>query len=394
MSKRSSPRLATCLVAGLLVGMAGAPGALGVEGDEGARVRQAVDDAIKPVIAAHGIPGMAVAVTIDGRRHFVDYGLASKADRTAVTRNTLFELGSISKTFTATLATLAEADGKLTLNDSIGQHMPELKGTALGKVRLLELATHTAGGFPLQVPAGVQTEAQLTAYFRAWQPQFTAGTRRHYANPSIGLLGVAAARAMGDRYSLLAERRLFPELGLRHTYVDVPKSAMAAYAWGYNRQGKPVRVSPGPLAIEAYGVKSNAVDMIRFLEVNMGIGMGTVPAPVARAVRATHTGYYRTGTFIQDMIWEQYPYPADLAQMVAGNVPSAASNGMPVTAIEPPMAPRDDVIINKTGSTGGFGAYVAYIPAKKIGIVMLANTFYPNESRVKAAYEVLQRLAQ
>ncbi|TIO48616.1 MAG: class C beta-lactamase, partial [Mesorhizobium sp.] len=175
------------------------------------------------------------------------------------------------------------------------------------------------------------------------------------------------------------------ELGLRRTYVNVPAAQTKSYAWGYNRNDKPVRVTPALLAEEAYGIKSNAVDMIRFIEANMGVGK--VPDDVARALEATHTGYFRAGELIQDLIWEQYPYPVDLAKIVAGNAQYASAD--PATAIEPPMAPRADVVLNKTGSTNGFGAYVAYVPSRKIGIVMLANKAYPNEARVRAAYQVL-----
>jgi len=181
-------------------------------------------------------------------------------------------------------------------------------------------------------------------------------------------------------------------LGLRRTYIEVPAAEMESYAWGYNRNGKPVRVTPAMLAHEAYGVKSNAADMIRYVEANMGLG--AVPEKAARAIESTHTGYFQAGGMIQDLVWEQYLYPVALEKIVAGNAPGMARNTTPVVAIVPPMQPRDDVILNKTGSTGGFGAYVAYVPAKKIGIVMLANRFYPNEARVRAAYAVLSRLAE
>ncbi|TIU05842.1 MAG: class C beta-lactamase, partial [Mesorhizobium sp.] len=179
--------------------LACAPGSLSGAraADQDAKIRQLVDEAVKPVIAQYDIPGMAVAVSVNGERFFIDYGVAEKDTRAAVTRDTLFELGSISKTFTATLAAYAEVEGKLALGDKVGKYMPELQGSALGDVRLLDLATHTAGGFPLQLPDTVKTQKQLIAYYRQWKPQFAAATTRTYANPSIGLLGMATAKAMG-----------------------------------------------------------------------------------------------------------------------------------------------------------------------------------------------------
>ena len=362
--------------------------------EQDAKVRQVIDEAVKPVIAQYGLPGMAVGVTIDGKRYFAEYGDASTNPKVAVTRDTLFELGSISKTFTATLAVYAEIEGKLSLHDSVSKVMPALKGSALDKVRVLDLATHTAGGFPLQLPGDIKNDEQLMAYFKSWKPEFAPGTHRTYANPSVGLLGMVTEKAMDVRFQTLAER-LFSELGLKRTYIEVPAAEMKSYAWGYTRDNKPVRVNSSLIAAQAYGVKSNAVDMLHYLEANMGMEMGTVPVKVARAIDATHTGYFRAGEVIQDLIWEQYPWPVELEKIVAGNsVQMGRANSSPATAIDPPMAPRGDVIINKTGSTNGFGAYVAYVPEKKIGIVLLANKFYPNEARVKAAYQVLTRLVK
>jgi beta-lactamase class C len=61
----------------------------------------------------------------------------------------------------------------------------------------------------------------------------------------------------------------------------------------------------------------------------------------------------------------------------------------PVTAVAPPEKPREDVWINKTGTTNGFGAYVAFIPARRCGVVLLANQNYPIPDRVTTAYRIL-----
>ena len=121
--------------------------------DQDAKVRQAIDHALKPVIAQYVIPGMAVGITIDGNWYFVEYGDASINPKVAATRAKLFELGSISKTFTATLATYAEVEGKLSLKKSVSTYMPALKGVALDNIRVLDLAMHTAGGFRFNCPA-------------------------------------------------------------------------------------------------------------------------------------------------------------------------------------------------------------------------------------------------
>ena len=388
MSSSFNRRVAGIVIAGFLAGISGVHAK---EPDRDA-VRRIVDEAIEPLMAQHAIPGMAIAVTIGGKRHFIEYGVAARDPSVPVTRDTLFELGSISKTFTATLATYAAVEGKLSLADPIGRHMPELAGSPLGDVPLLHLGTHTAGGFPLQLPEAIKGREQLMAYYRDWKPQYAPGTRRSYANPSIGLLGLIAARSLGTTFDRAVERQLFPGLGMKRSYVNVPPAQMTSYAWGYGRDGNPVRVSPALLATEAYGVKSNAVDMVRFVELNMGVG--TISEKLARALAATHVGYYRAGELVQNLIWEQYPYPVDLAKIVAGNATRMIMGDVPATAIEPPMAAGGDVIVNKTGSTNGFGAYVAFVPGRKIGAVMLANRNFPNEFRVRAVHRILSRLAE
>lgn len=352
----------------------------------------AIDGAARQVMQQYAIPGLAIAVTVDGKRSFYNYGVASKQTQQKVTDGTLFEIGSISKTFTATLAAYAAVEGKLSLTDHPGKYLPELAGSAFDKVSLINLGTHTAGGFPLQVPDEVQDNRQLMDYFKAWQPSYPAGTQRTYANPSIGALGMITAASLGVPFASALEQQLFPALGMHNSFVQVPASKMAQYAQGYNKQDAPVRLNPGVLAAEAYGVKTGSADLIRFVEANLGVVK--VEAKLAQALQQTRIGYYQVGAMTQDLIWEQYDYPAPLQSLLEGNSSAMILGSHPVQALNPPRPPQQAVWVNKTGSTGGFSAYVAFVPEKKIGIVILANKSYPNEPRVQLAHQILSELAR
>lgn len=346
-----------------------------------------VDEAVQAVMREHGIAGMSIAVTRNGTQHFYNYGVASRQTGRRADSDTLYEIGSISKTYTATLAAYAQALGRLALSDSPAKYLPELAGSDFAKLSLINLGTHTTGGFPLQVPDAVTNQAQMMAYLKAWKPEHAAGTYRTYANPSIGMLGVVAAKSLNRPFKAAMERDLFPKLGLTSTYIDVPAARMADYAQGYNKQDAPVRVNPGVLADEAYGVKTSARDLLRFVDANMGLNLAD--AELRGAIAQTHVGYYQLGDMTQDLAWEQLRYPATLDALLTANAGNYNSQSQPVTALNPPLPPQEAVWINKTGSTNGFGGYVAFVPSKKLGIVILANRNYPNEARVRLAYRIL-----
>lgn len=362
---------------------------IGHAGDDQAAVENIVDSAIQPLMEKHNIPGMAIGVTLGGKHYVFNYGIASKESRKPVTPATLFEIGSISKTFTATLASYAQVNGKLSLADKTSKYLPSLQGTEFGDVSLINLGTHTPGGFPLQVPDDVTNNDQLMSYLENWKPAYKVGTYRTYANPSIGVLGLIAAKSMDQDFATLMEGQLFPALGLTSTYVNVPKTKMEDYAQGYTRKDEPARVSDAVLSAEAYGVKTTATDLIRFVEANMK--MVKLDEKLQQAITDTHIGYFKAGAMTQDLIWEQYAYPVDAKTLLQG-VSSEMIKPMPVTQLTPPQEPRDDALINKTGSTNGFGAYAVFVPEKQLGIVVLANKNYPNEERATAAYQILTQL--
>ena len=185
-----------------------------------------------------------------------------------VSEQTLFEIGSVSKTYTATLGAYAVVKG-IGLDDKVSRHAPWLKGSAFDGVTMAELATYSAGGLPLQFPDEVESVEQMQSYYRQWTPAYQPGSHRQYSNPSIGLFGHLAASSLQQPFAQLMEQTLLPGLGLHHTYLDVPKQAMASYAYGYSKEDKPIRVNPGMLADEAYGIKTSSADLLAFVKANI-----------------------------------------------------------------------------------------------------------------------------
>jgi beta-lactamase class C len=353
-------------------------------------LKASIDAIIQPLMQEQDVPGMAVAVLVNGKAHFFNYGVASKTDKQPVTQNTLFEVGSVSKIFTATLAGYAVAKGKLSLSANASHYVPQLHGSAFDQISVLNLATYTAGGLPLQFPSEADTSDKMIGYYQHWQPRFPPGEQRLYSNPSLGLFGYVAAKSLGQPFDDLMEKTLFPKLALKSSYIKVPLDQMNRYAQGYTKDNSLARLGPGAMASEAYGVKTTARDLLHFVRLN--IKPQVLEPALQQAIDLTHTGYYQAGQLTQSLGWELYPYPVTLNSLLEGNSAQMVLAPHKANWFKTPRPPQVDLLINKTGSTNGFGTYVAYVPAKQVGIVLLANKNYPIPTRVKAAYEVLSAL--
>lgn len=91
-------------------------------------------------------------------------------------------------------------------------------------------------------------------------------------------------------------------------------------------------------------------------------------------------------------MWEYYPWPSPLSRLVEGNSSQRIMKGLATTAIVPPQPAPQAAWYNKTGSTNGFSTYAVFIPEKRIALIMLANKWFPNDDRIKAAYAIIQEL--
>lgn len=354
------------------------------------QITEIVNRAITPLIKEQAIPGMAVAVIYQGKPYYFTWGDADVAKKQPVTQQTLFELGSVSKTFTGVLGGDAIARGEISLNDPATKYWPELTGKQWQGITLLHLATYTAGGLPLQVPDEVATDADLLHYYQNWQPEWAPGTRRLYANASIGLFGAMAVKPSGLNFEQAMSTRVFQPLKLTHTWINVPPAEEKNYAWGY-REGKAVHVSPGQLDAEAYGVKSSIEDMARWVQSNMNAS-DIKEKTLRKGIELAQSRYWQIGEMYQGLGWEMLDWPVNPDVIINGSDSKVALAPLPVNAITPPTPAVRASWVHKTGATGGFGSYVAFIPEKKLGIVILANKNYPNPARVSAAYQILNSL--
>lgn len=151
-----------------------------------------------------------------------------------------------------------------------------------------------------------------------------------------------------------------------------------------------MRVSPGVFDAESYGLKSNIADMIHFLDAHLG--NIEVRPEVSEALARTRVAEFATEPFLQAMIWEGYDWPLDPNKVALASGAGFATSVQPMKALEKPVSLDDMHLLSKTGSTNGFGAYVALLPSERIGVVVLANRNFPNEQRMLASGKLMAAL--
>jgi CubicO group peptidase (beta-lactamase class C family) len=205
----------------------------------------AVDDLIREAMRQHPIPGAALAIIHDGQTvKTAAYGTADLARRAPVTPETGFEIGSVTKQFTAAAILLLAQDGKLGVEDKIPRH---LKGApeSWSRITIRHLLTHTSGlknytgldGFEM---ARHLTQEQFIAKIAAWPLDFPPGEKWAYCNTGYNLLGYIIENASGKSYGDFLEQKIFGPLGMTATALREPGAVLRRRALGYetNRAGQ------------------------------------------------------------------------------------------------------------------------------------------------------------
>ncbi len=327
-----------------------------------------IEETCAPFLREGKSVGMVIAAIVGTNRVLVGLGRPAVFGSDRVREDTLFEIGSITKTFTGIALAKAVHQRKLRLEQRVVDLLPG--GVALPEgarpVTLQQLTTHTAG-FP-RLPGRPRIISALNMQLFGGDPyagldekRFRDGLRRlqlrsepgkefEYSNFGTGLLGWVLAGQAGTNYDAFIRREVCLPLGMTNTSVALSRNQAGRFAQGYRATFKfgplllSLRSSPwhlsDPLA-GAGGLRSSGADMLKFLEANMRPA-GT---PLSEALGKSHRELFRSS--------ERHAVGMNWLRRKSGRL--------------------GQTTIWHNGGTGGFHSFLAFTEDGTVGVLILSN---------------------
>ncbi len=308
---------------------------------------------IRPRVDSGRYAGIAVGlVSRDGRQQVTAYG--PNAGVSPFDGNTVFEIGSITKTFTSAILADMVARKELTLDDPVVKHLPA--GTKIperdGKqITLLDLATQTSGlpRLPGNMtirdpgnPYASYTPDMLYAFLATYALPRGIGERYEYSNLGVGLLGQALAHRAGKDYESLVTERILAPLGMHDTRIALPAAMRARVAPGHDEGGTVVGLWDLPAMAGAGALRSTVNDMLKYVRASAD----STTRPLGGVLAVTHLRRRPTlspQTSI-GLSWHRTTTPAGTT------------------------------IVWHNGGTGGYRSFAGYEERSGLGVVVIANS--------------------
>ncbi len=297
--------------------------------------------------------GIVIGVIDPHGRRIVAYGAPEKGDKRPLDGNTLFEIGSITKVFTALLAADMAQRGEVRLDDPIQKYLsPTVKIPERGgrQITLIDLATHTSAlprmpeNFRPKDPSrpyADYTVDALYSFLSSYELRRDIGAKYVYSNLGFGLLGLGLAQRAGMDYEKLVVTRICDPLGMSSTRITLSEPMRRRFAAGHTSDLVTVPEWEIPSLAGAGALRSSANDLLTFLAAMMGYTDNPLAAAQKKALsirRPTGAPFMETG-----LGWD------------------IDTRG-------------GSEIISKGGATAGYNTFIGYSPKNRVGVVALANT--------------------
>ncbi|MGQ8338008.1 serine hydrolase domain-containing protein [Sunxiuqinia sp. A32] len=295
--------------------------------------------------------GIVVGIITSNGVNFYSYGVKSLKSKVTVDENTIFEIGSISKTFTGILLADMAVKGELKLDDPIqtllpaGISAPTRNGES---IKLFNLANHTSSlpRLPTNMnpanpanPYADYSEKQLYDFLNNYELPRDIGSEYEYSNYAVGLLGHLLAAKHQLTYEELMVKTICTPLGLTNTRISLTPSMKKNLAMGHSG-GIEVENWDIPSLAGAGAIRSTAADMLKYLAANMGIEKSSL----FPAMQLAHKNSRVEGNFpIVGLGWHT-------------------------------MVFDDSAIIWHNGGTGGYRTFAGFVKDGDKGVVVLSNS--------------------
>jgi D-alanyl-D-alanine carboxypeptidase len=285
--------------------------------------------AVEAAIADGTTPGMAIAITDRERTLYTaGFGFAEVASRRRVGDQTLFEIGSIGKSFTAFCVMALVEEGRLDLDDPVERHLPWFRvppadpapGAAAPPITLHHLLSHTAG-ITAGIDATPDPASQVWA-LRDLRPSASPGERFHYSNVGYKALGLVLEAVEGRPYPEILRDRVLAPLGMGDSEPEITNAIRDRLAVGYayrddDRIGHPgIPIVPATwleTATADGSIASTAGDMARYARLLLGRGAADGARIVSEAafdqMTAPHAALGPGATYGYGLMARRLPEP-------------------------------------------------------------------------------------
>lgn len=297
--------------------------------------------------------GIVVGVINEDGSRVISYGRLSQESDRKPDGDTVFEIGSITKVFTAILLADMVERGEVKLDDPISKFLPQSVKvpTRNGKeITLRDLATHTSGlpRLPSNFapkdannPYADYTVEQMYAFLSNYTLSRDIGVKYEYSNYGAGLLGHILALKAGTDYETLVKTRICDQLTMRSTRIQLPPDLRARLATGHDGDLKVAANWDIPTLAGAGALRSTVNDLLKFLAANLGL----TKTALFPALEKTHLAQQNAGAPGVEVGLGWHIYNKHGAQIVWHN-----------------------------GGTGGYHSFIGFDKKKRLGVAVLSNS--------------------
>lgn len=302
--------------------------------------------------------GLVVGVVNEHGSSTVSCGKLDNGTGQEINGDTLFEIGSITKTFTALLLQDMIERREMNLGDPVAKYLPESvqMPARYGKqITLLQLATHTSG-LPRNPDNAAAKRADhplenftvevLYPFLSNYQLTRDPGAKFEYSNLGIGLLGEAIALKAGTNYEALVLDRICKPLKLDSTRITLPAEFALRFAQGHNGLGYAVPSTEFQTLKGCGALRSSAEDLLKYISANLGL----TASDLTPLMQKTHVVRFQSA-----LQTARFGGSIGLAWFVA-------------------VDPQGREIVWHSGGTSGFNTFVGFDKTRRRGVVVLSNS--------------------